>query len=164
MTAYPNWTAGEVVTEAKLDLYTTNLNAVCILDDASHALTDATASSVTWDTDTYDPRGWHGASAQNTQPDIAGYYQVTAAAGLITPTNLCARFIGRVIKNGGILEPFLWDVSPVTGGVSTQPAGSGCLTVVMNGTTDTLALQLYQDSDTTRSAISNMMIRLIVPT
>jgi hypothetical protein len=164
VTAYPNWTAGEIVTDTKLDLYTTNLEAICILNDASQTLTDSVAAAITFDTETLDPRGWHSASGSTVTPDIAGYYQVTAASGIITATSTVVRFLGRVLKNGAIQSPYLCDVTPTTGVVSMEATGSGVHTLVMNGTSDTIALQVYQDSDTNRSVISQMTVRLIYPT
>lgn len=169
MTAYPNWTAGEVVTEAKLDLYTTNLTAICIAQRtaAQSVVDNTTVDLALTGTDLLDPNAWHdpaGGAPERITPTIAGWYLVIGHAEFTSATTTTARRVTRIAKNGTAVHQGI-DVAVATGLASLQ-AQDATATVSLNGSTDFVTLQVFQDDTggSARNFTGFLSAQLIYPT
>ena len=166
MTAYPNWTAGEIVIESKLDLYTTNLNALCQVSTATgNTMASGSTVTIAWETEDLDLFAWHTASGSTITPTIAGWYRATVPGGVAAdPDGDYTQFYMSVQKNSADVAIISFRPSAVATAVA-QMFGSTQL-IQLNGSSDNLRVtsaQINTDADS-RTFVGSFLVELVYPT
>lgn len=161
MTAYPDWAAGEIVTAAKLQGYTSNLEAICRLSrDGVQGITDSTLSAINFSADDLDPRDWHstGVNPNRVTPDIAGWYEVTFEVRWANDTDYTAlrQFVAKNGATGTQFGEFRWN----TAAVSATPSFVTVTHIELDGSTD--YVEGYVSQSNTNAAQNNVTARFAV--
>ena len=158
MTALGDFSPGDVLTAADLNAFN---NVTALYDTSTIVVANTTVVNIAFGsgTELCDQSGWHSETSNTDRitPTIAGTYLVVANANLETasfPTS--SRFYVSVAKNGtNYLNSNF--TSP------KYPGATIACTVNLNGTTDYVSMQLYQDSgsskNTTRRNLTCMLLR-----
>jgi len=154
---------GSAVTTS-LDYILSNLlgNVTALHDTSSLTIANTSIVNVPFGagTEVCDPSNWHSTTTNTDRiyPTIAGSYLVVGHANLETPTfPTSSRFYVSVTKNG---------VNYLNTNFTSPNYPSSMVGGVMNlnGTTDYVTLQLYQDSGSSKSSIRrNLFCMLLRP-
>jgi hypothetical protein len=143
---------GEILTATNLNAVTIPWNAVCQLSmSATQSISNNTTTTVSWDTEDLDPRGWHTGGAPTViTPTIAGWYEVTVDFEWGSDTDYTRRFV-EVQKTGASLTPAarndIGSGATVPTGVMNDSFTSRLIS--MNGSSDTLRVQVFQTNTST---------------
>lgn len=153
MAAYHDWTPGEIATAANLDIYTTNLTAICITSRAAvQGIPDSTTTAINFDTDNLDPNNWHstGVDPSRVKPTVAGWYHFVLETNWSSDTDVTAlrQFVG---VNGSTGTQFGEYRMAFSGATTLDPSITTSGTVQLNGTTDYVEAYVSQANTSTGS-------------
>lgn len=160
--------AGEILTADNLNAVTKPWDAICIVQENSQSINDATLTVVSFtDAEVLDPRDWHstGTNPERVTPDIAGTYKITAASRLVTAANDIARIILQPTKNGSDITVGNVDIKPDTSSGNSQMAVTTTVWVELNGSTDYVGVSSYQDNTGGNARATGfwLMVELVYP-
>jgi hypothetical protein len=171
MSAFPTWAVGEVVTAAKLTIYTTNLKGVCQVTRATQSITNSTDTTIDWVNESatvIDPLDWYVAATSTTviTPTIAGWYRVTLTWDWVADAgNDYTATSAWVEKNAATTVARYRSVE--NGAVVTTPSASLTTGLVqLNGTSDTIRMRVRQTNTSAGANQINptMLVELVHPT
>lgn len=131
-----------LVTETDLTNYRPPFIGCRAYKTAATSLTSGVVTVVALNAERYDPLGWHDNASNNSEinPTIAGYYDLSAQARF--EANATGRRNVRVLVNGIAVASS--DTFPNLSSVATLNAVA--LGIFLNGTTDTVEMDVFQSS------------------
>lgn len=110
-------------------------------------LTTSVSAAVTFDSEAYDPKGFHSTSVNTSRitPNVAGTYRVTGQCAYAT--NTTGDRGAHVRKNGAAIDSMAYGGAPAMNGTGLLAGIAHCFgTASMNGTTDYFELYATQNS------------------
>jgi hypothetical protein len=124
----------------------------------------STYTALLFDVEDYDPQGWHTGTGGNILPLVEGYYTASAVCALASGGAAVTRAIAVIAKNGSLTGTNIlgWVDLDGIGGLPrlTMTAPD----FYMNGTTDYIQVQFWQNSGVSKTVSGTASMRLVNPT
>lgn len=137
---------------------------VCIVRTSSPVSIAANASStVSFDTDAYDPFNWHNPASNPTRvtPNLPGWYDVSWNAVWEAGGGTYTRTLTGILVTGGLPNPWRrvdQGASEAASGNFTAAASAGWLQ--LNGTTDYVEMERFQSNGSSAARTLNAMMKV----
>lgn len=161
------WSNGEVLTASNLNAVTIPWNARCqVRMSAPQSLTSSSSTALSFDTEDYDPLGWHaGGTPTLITPTIAGWYRATLSTQFQSDTDYVDILL-EIQKGGVALTPP--QTLRITGAATTWVPGLPLQTVLvqLNGSSENLRAVARQQNTSAGANTVNaaLLVELVVPT
>lgn len=134
-------------------------NCMFVGSNASASVFDSTNTNIPITAESYDPYAWHSGSSHLVIPNVAGFYTATASVRMVSGGAAVTRMIAT-----------LWDGTNIYAQQDLDGIGGWPRTTVtmpdlyFNGTSDQIAVMVWQNSGGTKDFVVDFSLRLVNPT